>query len=129
MRVFKLKQFARFAGKEGISDAKLADAVLEIENGLNVIDLGGGLIKKRVARTGGGKRDAYRTAIAYREGIRSVFLYGFPKNDKTNLTGLELDSLKKLAKIYVRLSDVDMERALTAGEIKEVNYVKQKIYE
>lgn len=56
-----------------------------------------------------------------------MFLYGFPKNDKANLTDLELDSLKKLASIYLRVSDVDIEKALTAGEIKEVNYVKQKI--
>ena len=80
-----------------------------------------------MARTGGGKREGYRTVIAYQEGIRSVFLYGFPKNDKANLTDLELDSLKKLASIYLRVSDVDIEKALTAGEIKEVNYVKQKI--
>ena len=127
MRVFKLKAFARFAQKEGINDTKLADAVLEIENGLNVVNLGGGFVKNRVGRTGGGKKGGYRTAIAYGEGIRSVFLYGFPKNDKADLTDLELDSLKQLAKIYLRLSDVDMEKALKAGEIKEVNYVKQKI--
>lgn len=127
MRIFKLKSFARFAQKESISDKKLADAVLEIEDGLNVVDLGGGLIKKRVARTGGGKRDGYRTVIAYREGIRSVFLYGFPKNEKSNLTDLELGSLKQLAKIYLQLNDFDMEKAKTAGEIEEVTYAKQKI--
>jgi hypothetical protein len=59
--------------------------------------------------------------------MRSAFLYGFPKNDKANLTDLELISLKKLAKIFLRLSDADIDKALTAGEIKEVKYVKQKI--
>jgi len=120
MRVFKIKSFARFARKEGISDTKLADAVLEIENGLNVVDLGSGLVKKRVARAGGGKREGYRTVIAYREGIRSVFLYGFPKNEKANLSELELDTLKRLAKIHLRLSDADMDKALKDGEIMEV---------
>ena len=120
MRVFKIKSFARFARKEGISDTKLADALLEIENGLNVVDLGSGLVKKRVARAGGGKREGYRTVIAYREGIRSVFLYGFPKNEKANLSELELDTLKRLAKIHLRLSDADMDKALKDGEIMEV---------
>lgn len=120
MRVFKIKSFARFARKEGISDTELADAVLEIENGLNVVDLGSGLVKKRVARAGGGKREGYRTVIAYREGIRSVFLYGFPKNEKANLSELELDTLKRLAKIHLRLSDADMDKALKDGEIMEV---------
>ena len=120
MRVFKIKSFARFARKEGISDTKLADAVLEVENGLNVVDLGSGLVKKRVARAGGGKREGYRTVIAYREGIRSVFLYGFPKNEKANLSELELDTLKRLAKIHLRLSDADMDKALKDGEIMEV---------
>ena len=120
MLVFKIKSFARFARKEGISDTKLADAVLEVENGLNVVDLGSGLVKKRVARAGGGKREGYRTVIAYREGIRSVFLYGFPKNEKANLSELELDTLKRLAKIHLRLSDADMDKALKDGEIMEV---------
>ena len=93
MRVFKLKSFARFARKEDINDTKPADAVMEIENGLNIDDLGGGLVKKRVGRTGGGKRGGYRTLIAYQEEMRSVFLYGFPENDKANLTDLELISL------------------------------------
>ncbi len=127
MRVFKLKSFARFARKEGISDTALADAVLEIENGMNVVDLGGGLMKKRVARTGGGKREGYRTVIAYQEGIRSVFLYGFPKNDKADLTDLELENLKKSANLYLRLKDADMDHALKAGEIKEVSYVNKKV--
>ena len=50
MRVFKTKWFVRFARKESLSDRKLAEAVREIEKGLHDGDLGGGHIKKRVAR-------------------------------------------------------------------------------
>jgi hypothetical protein len=50
MRVVKTKWFARFARKEDISDKKLSDAVREAEKGLIDGELGGGLIKKRVAR-------------------------------------------------------------------------------
>jgi hypothetical protein len=127
MRVVKIKSFARFARKEGISDARLAAVIQEIENGLNVVDLGNGLIKKRVARAGEGKRGGCRTVIAYREGIRSVFLYGFSKNEKANLSDLELDGLKRLARIYLQLSEADIAKAIKAGEIMEVTYGKEKI--
>jgi len=93
VRVFKTKSFARFARKEGISNSKLSDAVLEIEKGLYEADLGCGLFKKRVARPGEGKSGGYRTAVAYQEGKRSVFLHGFPKNVKGSLSDLELKDL------------------------------------
>ena len=80
MRVVKTKWFARFARKEDISDKKLSDAVQEAEKGLIDGELDGGLIKKRVARAGKGKGGGCRTIIVYRTGIRSVFVYGFPKS-------------------------------------------------
>lgn len=85
MRVFKTKWFGRFARKERLSDQKLAEAVREMEEGLHDGDLGGGLVKKRLARSGEGKRGGYRTIIVYRKGSRAVFLYGFAKSDKENL--------------------------------------------
>jgi len=56
VRVFKTKWFTRFARKEHIDDSVLEMAVHEAEEGLHDGDLGGGLIKKRVARPGEGKR-------------------------------------------------------------------------
>lgn len=127
MRVFKTKLFARFARKEDISNTNLSEAVMEIEGGLYEADLGGGLIKKRVARQGAGKRGGYRTAVAYSEGIRSVFLYGFPKNKKGDFTELEVETLKKLAKRILEFTDADMAKALEEREIEEVTYGKEKI--
>lgn len=66
MRIFKTKWFIRFARKQGIKDSKLIKAIEEIEEGLNNGDLGGGLMKKRVARTGEGKSGSYRTILVYR---------------------------------------------------------------
>jgi len=77
MRVVKTKWFARFARKEDISDKNLSDAVREAEKGLIDGELGGGLIKKRVARAGEGKGGGYRTLIIYCAVIRAVFVYGF----------------------------------------------------
>ncbi len=127
MTIFKTKTFARFARKEGIGNTNLSAAVVDIEKGLYEADLGGGVIKKRVARSGEGKRGGYRTAVAYCEGKRTVFLHGFPKNDKGNFTVLEVEELKEFAKLYLLLSDADIKKALKAGKIEEVTYGKEKI--
>ena len=69
MRIFKTRWFARFARKARISDTMLTDAIREAEKGLIDGKLGRGLIKKRVARTGKGKRGGYRTIIGLSRGI------------------------------------------------------------
>jgi hypothetical protein len=101
-------------------------AVREVEKGLHDGDLGRGLIKKRVARPGEGKRGGYRTIIVHRTHVRSVFVYGFPKSAKGNLSPLELDVYRKLAQIFLAFSDADMEKALKEGEVEEVRYGREK---
>jgi hypothetical protein len=122
VRIYKTKWFARFTRREGISDNKLIIAIREAEKGVNDGELGGGLIKKRIAREGEGKRGGYRTIIVYRTQMRSVFVYGFSKSAKANLGAIELDAYKKLAQVYLSFSASDIAEALSAGELEEVNY-------
>ncbi len=49
-----------------------------------------------------------------------MFVYGFPKSTKTNLTAFELDEYQKLAQIYLSLTEAGITKALNAGELKEV---------
>jgi hypothetical protein len=63
-------------------------------------DLGGNLIKQRVARSGRGRSGGYRTVVAFRASQRSVFLYGFAKSERDNIDDRELADLKKLARHY-----------------------------
>jgi hypothetical protein len=70
------KSFWRFQRKEGIKDAALSNAVERAERGLIAADLGGGLIKQRVARPGEGRSGGFRTIIAYRSGQRAFFVFG-----------------------------------------------------
>jgi hypothetical protein len=83
-------------------------------------ELGGGLIKQRVARQGGGRSGGYRTVVAYRAAHRSVFLYGFAKSERDNVNDRELDDLKKLARLYLGYGDVQIAAALEAAELREV---------
>jgi hypothetical protein len=122
VRVFKTKWFSRFARQERLSDHTLAAAVREIERGLHDGDLGGHLIKKRLARAGAGKRGGYRTIIVYHRGTRAVFVYGFAKNEKDTLSPVEVQAYQKAAHIYLQLSEADIGKA-----VQEVSYDEEKL--
>jgi len=65
--------FGRFARKEKISAAALLEAVERAEKGLIDADLGGGVIKQRIARPGAGKSGGLRSVVLYRQGERAFF--------------------------------------------------------
>ena len=127
MRVFKSKHFSRYARKEGIENTSLADAIHEIEEGLVDAVLGGGLVKKRVAREGSGKSSGYRTIIAFSSGQRSLFLYGFAKSDRDNVGVDELRELRKLAQLFLGLNDEEIASALVIERMEEIAYHDETI--
>jgi hypothetical protein len=98
LRIFKVRVFARLARREGISDASLVQAVEQADRGLIEPDLGGGVIKQRVARARAGKSGGYRALLAYRTKTRSVFLHVFAKSDLGNIGSDELKTLKDIAR-------------------------------
>jgi hypothetical protein len=81
VRTFKTKAFTRFADKAGIPDLALCRAVRDAERGLIAADLGGGVIKQRIARPGQGKSGGFRPLIVFRAGTRAIFVHGFAKNE------------------------------------------------
>ena len=127
MRIFKTKWFSRFARQEGIDDARLVDAVQNIENGLVDADYGGGLIKQRIARDGEGKSGGYRGVIAFKSESRSVFVFAFSKSEKENLTKIEVGEYKKAAAIYLKMTEAQIALALEKKELIEVKYDAKKI--
>ena len=94
MQAFKIKAFAKWARSEGLSDDALASAVAEMEMGLIDAKLGGQVVKKRVALPGRGKRGSTRTLVAFRQGNKAFFIYGFAKNERANIGDKELRALK-----------------------------------
>ena len=110
----------RFQRKERLSDATLRKAVVSVEAGLIDADLGGGLVKQRLPRAGQGKSGGYRTVIAFRRGDRAVFLYGFGKNERSNIDADELDEFKRLARGFLELTAQQIARLITDGELMEV---------
>lgn len=120
MRILKTKTFARWARKQGLIDRQLAHAVAEVESGLVEARLGGDVFKKRVARRGEGKRGAYRTVLAGSRGDRWIFLFGFAKNERSDIDEDELRALKQLAQAWLGMDEPDIDNAVDAGELHEV---------
>lgn len=122
MQVYLTKWMARFARRGGIAHADLRDAIERAERGQIDADLGGGLIKQRVARKGKGRSGGYRTLIAYRRGYRAVFVFGFAKNRQENIAKDDLQSVRQVADHFRTLTAQGMQRACEEGEAEEVNY-------
>ena len=122
MRIFKTRYFARFARQEAILDDTLAKAIRDAESGLIAAELGGGLIKLRVARPGRGKSGGYRTLIAYSRGRRAVFLLGFAKNERENIDPKQLADLKTAATDILGQTDYALDMQIEEGRLQEVDY-------
>jgi hypothetical protein len=120
VRIFKTKSFARFADRAGIDDTALCDAILRVENGIVDADLGGGVIKQRIAREGQGKSGGFRSIVLFREGERSFFVYGFAKSSQSNIRKDELKAFRMLAFEMLGLNDKALGAAMENGAIKEV---------
>ena len=121
MRIFKTKWTARFARRERISNASLREAIERAERGIIDADLGGGLIKQRVGRKGQGRSGGFRMLLAYRIADRAVFLFGFAKNERENISPDELAVLKQVAAMWLGAEEARIALGLAEGEIQEVD--------
>lgn len=121
MAIYKTRWFDRWARRQGLTAPALCAAAREMARGLFDADLGGGLFKKRIARPGQGKSGGYRTLIATNKSNRWIFVYGFPKNERSNIDKDEEEALKKLSAHLLSLTAQAVAKAEQAGELMEVN--------
>jgi hypothetical protein len=119
VRIFKTKALARFARQHRINDESLVEAVHRAIRGLIDADLGGQIIKQRVARPGEGKRGGFRMLIGL-SADRAVYLFGFAKNERENISNSELLTLREIATILLKASKAEIARALADGTLIEV---------
>jgi hypothetical protein len=120
VRIFTTKWLARFARRERITDESLREAIERAERGLVDADLGGGVIKQRVARSGQGRSGGYRMLVAYRAGARAVFLYGFAKNERENIGSDELLTLREIGAAWLAADAARIAQALKDEALQEV---------
>ncbi len=123
MRVFKNKWFNHWARREGIADFALFQAAEEIAAGKVEANLSGCLFKKRLPRTGAGKRGGYRVLVGYKRpnADRIIFLYAFAKSEKDTISDREEAALSIVADSFVSSSEEHVAELLEANLLWEVS--------
>lgn len=126
LSVYKTKAFVRFARRARIADADLWRAAEQANRGLIDADLGGGVIKQRIARAGQGKSGGSRTIIAFKTNDRAIYIYGFEKKDQANIDHGDLSILRKLAQVFLTCTADDLVRDIKSGELVEVHKLENE---
>jgi len=120
LSVYKSKPFARFARKARIRDADLWASALLAKRGLIDADLGGGVIKQRIARPGEGKSGGMRSIVLFRTGSRAVYVYGFEKKERANIRQDELEAFRELARVVLGYTESEIAQQVKDGAFIEV---------
>lgn len=123
MRAFKVKVFNRWARKEGISDIVLLRAAREVAGGNVEANLGGYLFKKRIAKDGQGKSGGYRVIVGLKKfnSDKLFFLFGFDKNDLSNISEKDQKAHSLTAEILLQLTDEQIADLLAGGILFELS--------
>ena len=98
------------------------EAIVRAERGLVDADLGGGVIKQRVARAGQGRSGGFRTLILFRQGDRAIFAFGFAKSRQENISQADLAVLRQAGDEALGWSEDDMDRLVAAGALVEIEH-------
>lgn len=114
------RQFSRWLRKTELTESALCLAVAEMSSGLIDADMGGGVLKKRVAMPGRGKSGSARTLLATNRASRWFFVFGFEKNERANVTGKEIEALQQLAADLLRLSPSQLDAHVGSDALKEI---------
>ena len=120
MRIFATRAFSRLDVTRELSDADIITAVAEMNDGLWDVNLGGQVYKKRVALEGRGKSGGARTLVAFKSDDRAFFMYGFSKNQRSNITNKEKNALKLMACELLGYSGNQLRQALKHGVLIEI---------
>jgi hypothetical protein len=120
LQVFATKTFARWMRKNKVAQEDLLVATQEMVNGLIDADLGGYVVKKRLALHGRGKSSGARTIVATKFGVRWFFLFGFDKNEISNIDRDELKALKHLALTLLSFEASQLATAVSVGQLIEL---------
>ena len=116
-RVFKTRYFQRWMRKTELTDAALCKAAEEMAAGLIDADLGGSVLKKRVALAGRGKRGGARTLVATNKGSRWFFVFGFEKNEQANVSDEELEGMQAIAADLLARTGPQLDEAVAVGAL------------
>lgn len=121
MRVFKTRNFRRWQRKTELSDGMLYKAVEEMAKGLVDADIGGGVVKKRIGLPGRGKRGSARTLVVTNRNDLWFFVFGFAKNERSNINSKELAGLREIAVDLLARSNRELDDAVANRALQEIH--------
>jgi len=106
------KWFSKWSRKAGLTNSAILESLDDLEKGLSIADLGKNLFKVRVKREGQGKSSGYRTIVVFRKDRIAIFLYGFAKNERGNISNKELSYFQKLGSDFLKLNSSQLKKAI-----------------
>ena len=124
LQVLATKSFSKWMRKNKIAHQEFFIAAAEMAQGLIDADLGGHVVKKRVAVGGRGRRSGARTIVATNFGNKWIYIFGFEKNERSNIDISELKALQELAKTLLELNIDKTSAAILHGELINLDGVK-----
>ena len=125
-RILKTRLFMRWMRKTALTDTALVRAVVEMRQGLVDAELGGNLFKKRVALPHRGKSGSTRTIIATNIKTRWIFVFGFEKNERDNISKQELELLQRYAKALLACDDATINSLIARSDLGEIRHEEEK---
>ena len=120
MKRLMTREFSKWADKYDVTVADLVKVLDEVESGIFDADLGGHVLKKRVRFQDRGKRGSGRAIICFKKAHRAIFVHGYAKNQKANVSKKELEAFRKVAEILLNLSQYQVENSIRTGTFIEV---------
>ncbi len=122
MKIYKTRLFSKWQKKERLSDIALCTAAREVIDGLVEADLGGGLFKKRISKSGMGKSGGYRTILATQVKGVIFFIFGFAKNERANISNAEKQTFIEVAAKLLAFSSEETNQLISEQKLFEVHY-------
>jgi len=112
-RTFKTAWFSKAAKEACISDKALCKAIEQVARG-QADDLGGGVFKKRL------NDNMHRSIVLAKASEYWVFAYLFAKKDRANIDDDELLAFRKLAELYRRKTQAELDAEIKDGALLEI---------
>jgi hypothetical protein len=118
-RTFKTRSFSRWMRKTELTDRALWLAVEEISQGLIDADLGGGIVKKRIALGDEAKVAVpERWLLPTRQSL--VFCFRFWEEWARQHSDEELEALQGVAKALLERTATELDEAVADGALQEI---------
>ena len=109
----KRRGFPRQRRRRGSLTKALCKAIEQVARG-QADDLGGGVFKKRL------NDNLHRSIVLAKAGESWVFAYLFAKKDRANIDDDELLAFRKLAELYRRKTQAELDAEIGTGALLEI---------